>query len=172
MARSGLPRSQMILTCLPLLARSRPVVRQRLRMMTTRLPAAGSTPVSGEASITDDDDTLVSEGDNFAHGAVGNITDEPDTVVAVISTERSGTASITDDPDTVAVTGDNFAEGGFANITDASDTLDATGSVAVAGTAAITDDADTIASSGTSTNLQRRGFVPRNLSPMSMTLGA
>ena len=134
--------------------------------------AAGSTPISGEATITDDADTLVSEGDNFAHGAVGNITDEPDTVVAVISTERSGTASITDDSDTVSATGDNFAEGGFANITDASDTLAATGSVAVAGTAAITDDADTIASSGTSTNLQRRGFVPRNLSPMSMTLGA
>lgn len=103
-------------------------------------------PITGTASITEADDTIVATATVRVAGSAA-VTEEDDTVAAtgtVGSAPITGTASITEADDTVAATA-TVRVAGTASITEGNDTVSAQAAVRVAGTASITEGNDTVA---------------------------
>jgi hypothetical protein len=108
--------------------------------------AAEVNSITGDASITDADDTVTADG-ALAIQAAASITDATDTVSGAGTLPIAAAASITDATDTVSGAG-ALPIVGAASITDATDTITATGALAIQAAASITDATDTITATG------------------------
>lgn len=111
----------------------------------------GGGSISGDAAITEDDDTAAAAGTVDVAGAAA-LSEDADTVSATGTIAVDGAADVAEADDAASAAG-TVDVSGAASITEADDTLASDGTVAagggVSGDAAITEGDDTAAASGT-----------------------
>ena len=109
-------------------------------------PGAAWTPRTGDAALTEADDTLTSAGTVPVLGASA-LTEAGDTVSSTGVLAVVGSAAVTETDDTLASAGTVPVVGASA-LTEADDTLSSAGVLPVVATSALTEDADSISSAG------------------------
>lgn len=112
--------------------------------------AAGTVDVAGAVALTEDADTAAATGTLAVAGAA-DLAEADDAVSAAGAVDVSGAASVTEADDTLASDGTVAAGGGVsgdAAITEADDAAAAAGTVAVAGAADISEAGDTVGATG------------------------